>query len=259
MAKAGLRPLACIYSTFLQRAFDQVFQEVVLQKLPVGFCMDRAGMVGGDGAVHHGYLDLAYLRSFQDMVLMAPADEPELAAGAAVGAEAGAAVGVALSARHGAGSARTMRPPFHLGKSRLLREGRTRPSWRTARGPRPRSRSGRAAGGRGASSSRSSTRVSASRSMRTWSRPRSRAAGRWSRSRSTRSMAGSAAAVLEDGQPAGPVDRADHATRLCGEVLRARFAQRTAGRGRRLTRSALPARFAARWCRSARRRRTPSV
>lgn len=80
MAKAGLRPLACIYSTFLQRAFDQVFQEVVLQGLPVGFCIDRAGLVGGDGAVHHGYLDIAYLRSFQNMVVMAPADEAELEA-----------------------------------------------------------------------------------------------------------------------------------------------------------------------------------
>ena len=78
LARAGLRPLACIYSTFLQRAYDQVFQEVVLQKLPVIFCIDRAGLVGGDGAVHHGYLDVAYLRPYQNMVLMAPADEPEL-------------------------------------------------------------------------------------------------------------------------------------------------------------------------------------
>ncbi|MBU0616200.1 MAG: 1-deoxy-D-xylulose-5-phosphate synthase, partial [Planctomycetes bacterium] len=79
MCKAGLRPLACIYSTFLQRAFDQVFQEVVLQQLPVIFCIDRAGLVGGDGAVHHGYLDICYLRCFQNMVLIAPGDEPELA------------------------------------------------------------------------------------------------------------------------------------------------------------------------------------
>lgn len=78
MARGGLRPLVAIYSTFLQRAFDQVFQEVVLQKLPVVFCLDRAGFVGGDGAVHHGYLDLSYLRPFQNLVLMAPADEPEL-------------------------------------------------------------------------------------------------------------------------------------------------------------------------------------
>ena len=80
MCKAGLRPLACIYSTFLQRAYDQVFQEVVLQQLPVIFCIDRAGLVGGDGAVHHGFLDITYLRGYQNMVLMSPADEPELTA-----------------------------------------------------------------------------------------------------------------------------------------------------------------------------------
>lgn len=80
MAKSGLRPFATIYSTFLQRGFDQVFQEVALQGLPVRFCMDRAGLVGGDGAVHHGFLDIAYLRSFPGMVLTAAMDEPTLRA-----------------------------------------------------------------------------------------------------------------------------------------------------------------------------------
>ena len=122
MARAGLRPLACIYSTFLQRAFDQVFQEVVLQGLPVGFCLDRAGLVGGDGAVHHGYLDIAYLRSFQGMVLVAPADEPEL--------EQALRFGLKLD---GPWAVRYPRdtvpdplgdpPPFHLGKCRVMREG----------------------------------------------------------------------------------------------------------------------------------------
>ncbi len=78
MARSGLKPVCAIYSTFLQRALDQVFQEVVLQGLPVIFCIDRAGLVGGDGAVHHGFLDIAYLRGFPGMVLMAPADEIEL-------------------------------------------------------------------------------------------------------------------------------------------------------------------------------------
>ncbi len=78
MAKSGLRPFVTIYSTFLQRAFDQVFQEVALQGLAVRFCMDRAGLVGGDGAVHHGFLDIAYLRSFPGMVLTAAMDEPTL-------------------------------------------------------------------------------------------------------------------------------------------------------------------------------------
>jgi 1-deoxy-D-xylulose-5-phosphate synthase len=80
MCKAGMRPVVAIYSTFLQRAFDQVFQEVVLQGLPVVFCLDRAGLVGGDGAVHHGFLDIAYLRGMPNMVLMAPGDGSELAA-----------------------------------------------------------------------------------------------------------------------------------------------------------------------------------
>jgi 1-deoxy-D-xylulose-5-phosphate synthase len=78
MAKSGLRPIAAIYSTFLQRAFDQVWQEVVLNHLPVVFAVDRAGFVGDDGPVHHGFMDLAFLRPMPDMVLMAPSDEAEL-------------------------------------------------------------------------------------------------------------------------------------------------------------------------------------
>jgi 1-deoxy-D-xylulose-5-phosphate synthase len=78
MAKAGLRPFAAIYSTFTQRAFDQIWQEVALNHLPVAFCMDRAGFVGDDGAVHHGFMDQAFLRPLPGMVLMAPSDEAEL-------------------------------------------------------------------------------------------------------------------------------------------------------------------------------------
>jgi 1-deoxy-D-xylulose-5-phosphate synthase len=78
MAKVGLRPFAAIYSTFLQRAFDQAWQEVVLNHLPVVFCMDRAGFVGDDGAVHHGFMDQAFLRPLPGIVLMAPSDESEL-------------------------------------------------------------------------------------------------------------------------------------------------------------------------------------
>jgi 1-deoxy-D-xylulose-5-phosphate synthase len=78
MAKAGMRPFAAIYSTFLQRAFDQVWQEVALNQLPVCFCLDRAGFVGDDGAVHHGFMDLAFLRPLPGIVLMAPSDEAEL-------------------------------------------------------------------------------------------------------------------------------------------------------------------------------------
>jgi 1-deoxy-D-xylulose-5-phosphate synthase len=78
MCKSGLRPFAAIYSTFIQRAFDQVWQEVALNRLPVVFCMDRAGFVGDDGAVHHGFLDQSFLRPMPGMVLMAPSDEAEL-------------------------------------------------------------------------------------------------------------------------------------------------------------------------------------
>ena len=78
MAKAGLRPLAAVYSTFTQRLFDQVWQEVTLNGLPVVLCMDRAGFVGSDGAVHHGFCDLAFLRPMPGAVLMAPSDEADL-------------------------------------------------------------------------------------------------------------------------------------------------------------------------------------
>jgi 1-deoxy-D-xylulose-5-phosphate synthase len=78
MAKSGLRPFAAIYSTFMQRAFDQAWQEVILNGMPVVFCMDRAGFVGDDGAVHHGFCDQAFLRPMPGMVLMAPSDEAEL-------------------------------------------------------------------------------------------------------------------------------------------------------------------------------------
>lgn len=78
MAKAGLRPVVAVYSTFVQRAFDQIWQEVVLNHQPVIFALDRAGYVGDDGAVHHGFCDLSFLRAMPEMVLMAPSDEAEL-------------------------------------------------------------------------------------------------------------------------------------------------------------------------------------
>ncbi len=77
-AKMGLRPIVCIYSTFLQRGFDQIFQEVALQNLPVIFCIDRAGLVGGDGPTHHGLMDIGFLRMMPNLILMAPANEGEL-------------------------------------------------------------------------------------------------------------------------------------------------------------------------------------
>ncbi len=79
MATRGFRPVCAIYSTFLQRAFDPIVHDVCLQKLPVVFCMDRAGLSGDDGPTHHGLFDIAYLRGIPEMVLMAPKDENELA------------------------------------------------------------------------------------------------------------------------------------------------------------------------------------
>jgi 1-deoxy-D-xylulose-5-phosphate synthase len=79
MATRGFRPFCAIYSTFLQRAFDPVIHDVCLQKLPVVFCMDRAGLSGDDGPTHHGLFDIAYLRGIPELVLMAPKDEDELA------------------------------------------------------------------------------------------------------------------------------------------------------------------------------------
>lgn len=78
MACEGLKPVAAIYSTFLQRAFDQVIHDVCLQDLNVTLAMDRAGIVGADGPTHHGLLDIAYLRGYPNIVLMAPKDEAEM-------------------------------------------------------------------------------------------------------------------------------------------------------------------------------------
>ena len=78
MACEGLKPVAAIYSTFLQRAFDQVLHDVCLQDLNVTLAMDRAGIVGADGPTHHGLLDISYLRGYPNIVLMAPKDEAEL-------------------------------------------------------------------------------------------------------------------------------------------------------------------------------------
>jgi 1-deoxy-D-xylulose-5-phosphate synthase len=79
LAKTGNRPIVDVYSTFLQRSFDQIFQEVALQNLPVTFTLDRAGLTGPDGPTHHGCFDTAYLRLFPNMTVMAPGDELDVA------------------------------------------------------------------------------------------------------------------------------------------------------------------------------------
>lgn len=77
MAAQGVKPYLAIYSTFLQRAYDQVIHDVALQNLPVVFCIDRAGIVGTDGATHHGYFDISFLRSIPNMIVSAPMDETD--------------------------------------------------------------------------------------------------------------------------------------------------------------------------------------
>lgn len=80
LAKAGIRPLVAIYSTFLQRSHDQIIHDVALQNLPVMFCLDRAGLVGEDGPTHHGVFDISYLRKIPNLTLLAPKDARELVA-----------------------------------------------------------------------------------------------------------------------------------------------------------------------------------
>lgn len=122
MAKAGLKPLVAVYSTFLQRSFDQVFQEVSLQHLPVILCMDRAGLVGGDGAVHHGFLDIAYLRPLPNLVLLAPADENELNAALRFAVDCPQACAIRYP-RADVPPPMGEAAPFVAGRSRLMRKG----------------------------------------------------------------------------------------------------------------------------------------
>lgn len=80
LARGGYRPVVAIYSTFLQRAYDQIIHDVCLQNLPVTFCLDRAGLVGEDGPTHHGVFDIAYMRHIPNLIVMAPKDTDELKA-----------------------------------------------------------------------------------------------------------------------------------------------------------------------------------
>lgn len=125
MCKAGMRPVVAIYSTFLQRAFDQVFQEVALQRLPVIFCLDRAGLVGGDGPVHHGFADIAYLRVMPGFVLMAPGDGDEIEAALrlALKLDKPSAIRYPRDSVPQGLYATGGTPPFELGRSIVLRNG----------------------------------------------------------------------------------------------------------------------------------------
>lgn len=121
MAKGGLRPVAAIYSTFLQRAYDQVFQELLIQDANVVLAMDRAGLVD-DGCTHHGLFDIAYLRTMPNITLMAPSNAEELEAMLAFAVELPGVVGIRYP-RDAAPQADGPVAPVELGKSVLLREG----------------------------------------------------------------------------------------------------------------------------------------
>ena len=124
LACEGLKPFVAIYSTFLQRAYDQIIHDVALQNLPVRFCLDRAGFVGADGATHQGAYDLAYLSCVPNMVILAPSDEAELAAMVRFAA---AYDDGPLALRYPRGEGRGTSheaAAVELGKGRLLDDGR---------------------------------------------------------------------------------------------------------------------------------------
>ncbi len=125
MAAGGLKPFCAIYSTFLQRGYDQVVHDVAIQRLPVRFAIDRAGLVGADGPTHAGSFDIAYLANLPDFVVMAAADEAELVHMVATAAAIddrpsafryprGEGVGVEMPERG---------EPLEIGKGRIVREG----------------------------------------------------------------------------------------------------------------------------------------
>jgi len=124
LAKTGSKPFFAVYSTFLQRAFDQAFQEVALQGLPVRLCLDRAGLVGGDGAVHHGFCDVALLRSLPEAAITAAIDEPSLHAALEFMRQYDAGLSSVRYPRDNVSDrfTDTACPPFELGKARALLE-----------------------------------------------------------------------------------------------------------------------------------------
>ncbi len=124
LALAGRRPICAIYSTFLQRAYDQVFQEVALQRAPVLFCLDRGGLVGADGATHSGTFDIAYLRCLPNFTLMAPRDTGELVQMMELGITCDGPVAIRFP--RGAGvrpHAQLPTTPFGVGEAERVAEG----------------------------------------------------------------------------------------------------------------------------------------
>jgi 1-deoxy-D-xylulose-5-phosphate synthase len=124
LAVEGYRPVVAIYSTFLQRAYDQVYHDVCLQQLPVLFALDRGGLVGEDGPTHHGVLDLSYLRALCHMTVMAPKDENELRRMLALGLTHDKPTAVRYPRGKGVGvSLEDPVDPVPYGRAELLRDG----------------------------------------------------------------------------------------------------------------------------------------
>jgi 1-deoxy-D-xylulose-5-phosphate synthase len=124
MAAEGMRPVCAIYSTFLQRAFDQIAHDVALQELPVVFALDRAGLVGGDGPTHHGLFDIAYLRALPKLVIAAPRDENELQHLLATALESGRPFALRYPRGVARGVALDPDPkPLPIGRGEYLRAG----------------------------------------------------------------------------------------------------------------------------------------
>ncbi|MEC4984888.1 MAG: 1-deoxy-D-xylulose-5-phosphate synthase [Oscillatoria sp. PMC 1068.18] len=126
LACEGMRPVAAIYSTFLQRGYDQIIHDVCIQKLPVFFCLDRAGIVGADGPTHQGMYDIAYLRCIPNMVIMAPRDEAELQRMLVTGIEyTDSAIAMRYPRGNGVGVPLMEEgwEPIEIGKGEILRNG----------------------------------------------------------------------------------------------------------------------------------------
>jgi len=125
LATEGLKPVVAIYSTFLQRGFDQIIHDVCLESLPVVFAIDRGGLVGEDGPTHHGLFDLAYLRSLPNMVVMAPRDENELRRMLLTAVEHTGPIAIRYPRGRGTG-VEIVDPirPFSIGRAQVVREGR---------------------------------------------------------------------------------------------------------------------------------------
>ncbi len=126
MATQGMKPVVAIYSTFLQRAFDQVFHDVAIMDLPVVFALDRGGIAGADGPTHHGIYDMAYLRVFPNMICMAPKDENELRHMVKTALETGHPTSLRYPRGNGVGAELDAElKALPIGKGEVLREGDT--------------------------------------------------------------------------------------------------------------------------------------